>query len=96
MGVMSAWMFGWTAFGLAVLALAAAGGVYVVRALAGHGAVRDPVAVMPAPGLAEATAELAGATRPARSPGRSTCRARSTWNDPPGSRAAPPGAGRVS
>lgn len=43
---------------LAVLALAATGAVLVVRALAGHGAAREPVPTVPVPGLAEATAEL--------------------------------------
>ena len=58
MGVMSAWMIGWSVLGLAALALAAVGGVHAVRALAGRDAIGDRVATMPMPGLAEATAEL--------------------------------------
>jgi putative membrane protein len=45
-------------FGLVLLALAVAGGVYAVRTLRARGADPDPVPGVSAPGLAEATAEL--------------------------------------
>lgn len=58
MGASDAWMIIWGVLGLVVLALAVAGGVLAVRALAARDAGRDPVPAGFAPGLAEATAEL--------------------------------------
>ncbi len=57
-GAMGAWMAGWSLFGLAVLALAVAGGIWAVRALAGRDTGRRAGHAVPPPGLAEAQAVL--------------------------------------
>ncbi len=57
-GMMGAWMAVWALLGVAVLALAVAGGIWAARTLAGRETGRQVGHAEPPPGLAEAQAVL--------------------------------------